>query len=78
MDVSLPFINGEIKAGDVLKVTHTGSYDHLGNAFSAAMAYSRSKKIKTKKLPLAYEFYLNDPEETAPSELITEVLLPLK
>lgn len=76
--VSSPFIKGEIKGGDALKVTHTGHYEHLGNAWTTVMAYARAKKIKTKKSPVGIEFYLNDPMKTAPEELITEVYLPLK
>ena len=78
MKVIPPLISGFIKEQNGLKVTHTGFYEHLGNAWSTAMAYSRSHKIKTTKEPLRYEFYLNDPAETPRANLLTEVILPIK
>jgi effector-binding domain-containing protein len=78
MNVTSPFIKGLIDSCEVLKVTHTGSYEHLGNAWSTAMAFSRTKKIKTTKWPLGIEFYLNDPTIKADENLVTEVVLPLR
>lgn len=78
VEVSPPFYQGELHASKALKVTHTGRYDHLGNAWAAAMSYSRYKKIKCQKKPLGVERYLNDPAVTPVEELTTEVLLPLK
>ncbi len=62
----------------VFKVTHIGRYDHLANAWSAAISYCRANKIKIKKKPVGFEFYINDPETTPEAELITEVLIPLR
>ena len=76
--VSAPFIQGELTDRDILKVLHTGRYEHLGNAWSTAMAYARSKKIKTTKSPIGIEFYLNDPAEVPEKYLLTEVVLPLR
>lgn len=79
-EISLPdsFITSEIEGGDMLKVTHTGAYIHLGNAWSGAFSFARTKKIKTKKVPVGIEFYLNNPIDTPAEELITEVVLPLR
>lgn len=73
-----PFFLGEMPASRVLKVTHTGSYDHIGNGWAAAISYSRYKKIKCQKKPVGIERYLNDPAVTPTEELVTEILLPLK
>lgn len=78
MKVTPPLISGFLKEQNGLKVTHTGFYEHLGNAWTTAMAYSRTHKIKTCKEPLGYEFYLNDPTETDKADLLTEVILPIK
>jgi len=78
MPVSAPFIQGELTESDILKVLHTGRYEHLGNAWSTAMAYARSKKIKTTNTPIGIEFYLNDPTEVPEQDLLTEVVLPLR
>lgn len=60
-----------------LCVEHVGSYEHLGNAWSAAHQYVRYKKLKQSKLG-AYEIYENCPDDTPAAELRTTVMLPLK
>lgn len=72
------WVRGTIDGGDALKTIHKGSYLHLGNGWMTAMSFAHMKKIKTLKSPVGYEFYLNDPNETPPDELITEIYLPLK
>ena len=69
--------NWSIPATNALHVGHLGTYDHLGNAWSAANQYARYKKLKQSKAG-AFEIYKNDPKETAPAELRTEIFLPLK
>lgn len=71
------FISGEIEAKKAIKVVHTGSYAHLGNAWTAAMTYARVKKIKTSNALMGIEFYPNDPDNTPQEELSTEIYLPL-
>lgn len=77
-DIEAPYFIGQLDQQEALKITHTGKYEHLGNAWSTAMNYSRHKKIKMSKAPVGLEFYLNDPMTTPPEELVTEVMLPLK
>jgi len=60
-----------------LSVEHIGSYDHLGNAWSAANQFARYKKLKQSKAG-AFEIYKNDPKEPASADLRTEIFLPLK
>ena len=60
-----------------LCVEHVGSYDHLGNAWSAANQFVRYKKLKQSKLA-PFEIYRNDPREVAPADRRTEIHLPLK
>lgn len=60
-----------------LRVDHLGSYEHLGNAWSAANQHARYKKMKQSKIG-AFELYKNDPNHTAEEQLLTEVYLPLK
>ena len=59
-----------------LRVTHVGSYENLGNAWSAAQQFTRYKKLKQRHAPL--EIYKNSPEDTPPAELRTEIFLPIK
>ncbi len=58
-------------------VEHVGSYQNLGNAWSAANQHTRYKKLKQSKAG-AFELYINNPENTAVEDLRTEIYLPLK
>jgi len=69
--------SGSITACRALKVIHTGSYQHLGNAWSTANNYQRHKKMKTNKQVPPFEFYMNDPSTVAAKDLITEIYLPV-
>ena len=66
-----------IPAMRALSVEHIGSYDHLGNPWSAAHQYARAKKLKHSKVG-TYEIYKNHPDEVAPADLRTDIFLPLK
>ncbi len=61
-----------------IKVVHTGSYPHLGNAWSTANTYQRHNKIKKNKLIPPFELYINDPTKVADKDLVTEIYLPIK
>ena len=56
---------------------HIGSYEHLGNAWSAANQHVRYKKMKQSKVG-AFEIYRNSPKDTPAGELHTDIYLPLK
>ena len=66
-----------IPAVRALRVDHVGRYDNVGNGWSAAYQYARYKKLKQSKVG-TFEIYRNDPKETAPADLQTEIYLPLK
>ena len=70
--------SGAIGGCKAIKVKHTGSYDHLGNAWTAAMSYQRYKKLKPLKTQCGFELYANDPGETPVEELLTEVFVPIR
>jgi effector-binding domain-containing protein len=65
-----------LPATKVLMVEHVGSYDHLGNAWSAANQYVRYHKMKCRAEP--YERYKNSPDDTSVAELRTEICMPLR
>lgn len=73
-----PYVTGELEGGNILKVTHTGAYTHIGNAWTAAFSYARYKNLKIKKMPMGIEFYLNNPADTPAEELIAEIVIPLR
>lgn len=60
-----------------LAVNHRGSYNNLGNAWSAANQYARYKKLKQSRVG-TFELYRDCPDETAAKDVQTEIFLPLK
>ncbi|RUM68551.1 MAG: hypothetical protein DSZ08_07950 [Sulfurovum sp.] len=72
------WVKGTLIAKKALKTIHTGRYENLGNAWMTTMRFARKEKIKLSKSPVGYEFYLNNPHDTAPEELITDIYMPLK
>ena len=77
---SLPdgFITGEIPASTIYKLRHIGSYDHLGNAWTTGQTMMRNKEFKSKKGFYPFEWYVSDPHETDPKELITDICFGVK
>ena len=69
---------GQVVDCDAIKVIHTGSYAHLGNAWSAAYAYLRYHKLKAHSTQPAFELYVNDPAQTPAESLITEIYVPIR
>lgn len=61
-----------------MHVTHTGRYNHLGNAWFAAYQNLQAGKHKVNKKMPGVEVYVNDPDGTSPGELLTEVYVPIK
>jgi hypothetical protein len=70
--------SGSPAACRAIKVVHTGSYRHLANGWSAAMAYQRAKKFRPLKSHAPFEVYISDPRETAEAELVTEIYIPVR
>lgn len=75
IDVPAPFICDKIDKCTTYAIEHIGPYHFVGNGWSYAMFSARHKKVKTKKSPVGFERYLNDPFETQPEDLITEIVL---
>ncbi len=72
---------GDIKAGELPEgmyatCMYKGPYSECGPAYEALMQYVQERGHET--IGVAYEFYLNDPGKTPPSELITLIVFPLK
>ena len=66
-----------LPASRAFAVEHLGSYENLGNGWSAAYQHARHKKLKQSKVG-TFEIYRNSPDETAKSDLKTDIYLPLK
>jgi effector-binding domain-containing protein len=81
-DKPYPFqgaIVDSIPAGKILKVTFYGSYQNLGNAWSAAYAYMEKNDLTANPSVEPYEIYLNDPSFFPdPFDWVTDVCIPIQ
>jgi effector-binding domain-containing protein len=66
----------EIPAGKVARTVYTGPYNKIEPAYNALTAYAEEQGYEPTGV--AYEFYLNDPGEVAPEELLTQIVFRLK
>lgn len=75
--VSGNLVSGKINSTKVNKVTLSGDYEYLGNAWSMQMMMLRNKEFKQNKKMDPFEVYKNSPYNTASEDLVTEVMFPL-
>jgi len=66
----------EIPGGKLARCLYTGPYPEIGPAYESLMQYVAKEGYQTTGI--SYEFYLNDPTVTPPSELQTQIMFPLK
>ena len=71
-----PIKVGETPAGKAIKVIHKGSYDGLRDTYGEIEADFKSKGMAMS--PVAWEVYLNSPDETPADELITEIFMKVE
>ena len=67
---------GEIPAGKQVTCTHIGPYAASEKAYNEMTEWMQ--KNQCILTGVAYEFYLNSPEEVPESELLTRIMIPLK
>ncbi len=66
---------GEIPAGQYATCLHVGPYHEVSAAWEALGKYMEENRHQP--IGAGYEMYLNDPAETAPEALETEVAFPI-
>jgi len=66
----------ELPGGKFARCLYTGPYKEIEPAYNALTAWVKENGYEATGV--AYEFYLNDPGEVSPPELITQVVFPLK
>ena len=66
---------GVLAAGDYGSCMHIGPYDQVGPAYNALTEFIQQQG--RTPTGIAYEFYFNSPQETAPEQLQTLVVFPL-
>lgn len=67
---------GEIPGGPVATCLYTGPYSDIEGAYTALMKWLEEEGYEGTGV--SYELYLNDPNETPPAELQTQIIFPLK
>lgn len=85
LEIGLPFdrpLDGEddvlpavLPAGEAVETVHVGPYDRLKDAYDALEGWMKANGRVAGGPPS--EHYLNDPQETPPSELRTRIVWPL-
>jgi effector-binding domain-containing protein len=67
---------GKLPGGRAAVTLHVGPYGKIGEAYDRLTAFVKEKGLNPESF--CYEFYLNDPAETPPEQLQTEIYFPLK
>ena len=67
---------GQIPGGQAATCMHVGPYDQVGGAYEALQKWLPANGREATGI--YYEFYLNDPQQTPPEALQTQVVAPLK
>ncbi|MCL2753052.1 MAG: GyrI-like domain-containing protein [Defluviitaleaceae bacterium] len=62
--------------GKAITAMHKGSYSGLGATYSAIMDYAKENSLNCTGV--VYDYYLNNPDETPESELLTQVIFSIK
>jgi effector-binding domain-containing protein len=70
------FFMSQSYEGKALTVTHKGAYKDLEKAYNALMDYAKENSLESTGI--YYDYYLNDPSDTPESELLTQVVYPIK
>ncbi len=65
-----------LPAGKAAMALHVGPYEKIEETYNALAAFVKERHLTPKTF--SYEFYLNDPRETKPEDLKTEIYFPLE
>lgn len=74
--VSGEFYMSQTYEGKAITATHKGPYNDLETTYCAVMDYAKENSLESTGI--YYDYYLNDPDETPESELLTLVIFPVK
>jgi effector-binding domain-containing protein len=66
----------ELSGGRVATVTHVGPYDQLGTTWQSIMGWVKSEGLTQTGAP--WEEYVDDPTKVDPSQLRTEIYVPVQ
>ena len=68
----------EIEGGEYAVTTHFGPYDKLNETYAALFGHWLPHSGRECRSAPSLEFYLTDPENTDPEDLITDIYAPLE
>jgi effector-binding domain-containing protein len=68
--------SAEIPAGKAAACLHIGPYDKIKPAYEALGQFLQAQGLQGTGV--CYEIYLNDPQQTAPDKLQTQILFPVR
>jgi AraC family transcriptional regulator len=67
----------EVEGGDYAMTTHFGPYSGLGDTYALLLGQWVPRHGRQMRPAPSFEVYFNDPGETDPEDLITDVYVPL-
>ena len=67
---------GTLPGGRAAVTLHVGSYDRLHEAYDRLKGFVQQRGLELREF--CYEVYLDDPTETPPEELKTEIYFPVE
>lgn len=73
-DIAVQTVGG----GDYAVTTHIGPYEKLGETYSKLYGQWLVRSGRELRSEPCMEFYLTDPDNTDPEDLITDICMPLK
>ena len=62
--------------GKAITTMYKGAYKDIGVAYEALMDYAKDNALELTGV--YYDYYINDPADTPESELLTQVVIPIK
>jgi AraC family transcriptional regulator len=67
-----------VAGGEYAVTTHTGAYNTLGRTYVELLGQWIPRSGRELRDAPCFEVYLNDPESTAPEDLLTDIYAPLQ
>ena len=68
--------SSQVPGGRLAFALHTGPYADISPAYDVLTQFAKEQGYEPSGV--SYEFYLNDPQETLPQDLQTQIIFPLK
>lgn len=74
----VPVEKGSLAGGKYARYRYMGPYEGLGPVWSEMVDWVQGECGKTISENPAFEVYVNDPSDTPPAQLMTELFLPIE